>query len=210
MERLNKRLLLFIMICLSILLLSGCDLFRFDFFKSSSEEESSVITLAPAKDEVTVTVAPENNTEDKSEVSPTPGINPTPAVQPAATIDLSLYTVNMESGATEPFKVAIPKDKEITPQLIVDKVVEAMADRSLEVGIDYVKTEKDAIIVSFYRNKAPLSEGGTIYEGPILDAIAMSLLDNLKDYNKIIYRAEGEAYVSDHIELGIDEDYMTK
>lgn len=209
MERFNKRLLLFIMICLSILLFTGCDLFSFDFFKSS-DEESSVITLAPVKDEVTVTVAPTDNTEKEPELSATPEINPTPAVQPAATIDLSFFTVNMESGATEPFTAAITKDKDITPELIVDKVVEAMADRSLEVGIEYVKAEKNAIVVSFYRDKAPLSEGGTIYEGPILDAIAMSLLDNLKDYNKIIYRAEGKAYVSDHIELGIDEPYMTR
>jgi hypothetical protein len=116
----------------------------------------------------------------------------------------------MDTGVTEPFTVAVAKDTVITPELIVDKVVEAMADRSLEVGIEYVKTEKDTVIVSFYRDKAPLSEGGIIYEGPILDAIAMSLIDNLKDYNKIIYRAEGKAYVSDHIELGINEPYMTK
>ncbi len=209
MERYNRKLLLFIIICLSTLLFAGCDLFSFDFFESS-EEESSVITLAPAEDEAAVTIAPADNIALEEEPIVTPGASPTPAVQPAATIDLSLYTVNMESGATEPFIAAVAKDKDITPELIVDKVVEAMADRSLEVGIEYVKVEKDAIVVSFYRDKAPLSEGGIIYEGPILDAIAMSLIDNLKDYNKIIYRAEGKAYVSDHIELGIDEPYMTK
>jgi hypothetical protein len=209
MERFNKKLFLFVILCLSTLLFAGCDFFSFDFF-DSSEEDSAVITLAPAEDVTTVTVAPTDNTNEDTEITVTPGASPTPAVQPAATIELSLYTVNMESGATEPFTAVVTKDKEITPELIVDKVVEAMADRSLEVGIEYVKTEKDAIIVSFYRDKAPLSEGGILYEGPILDAIAMSLIGNLKDYNKIIYRAEGEAYVSDHNELGINEPYMTR
>ncbi len=209
MERNTKKTILFIIICFSTLLFSGCDFFSFDFF-DSSEEGSSVITLAPTEDQNEVTVSPPDSKAEDTEANVTPGSSPTPAVQPAATVDLSLYTVNMESGVTEPFTIAVTKDTNITADYIVDKVVESMADRSLEVGIDYVKEDKDAVIVSFYRDKAPLSEGGIIYEGPILDAIAMSLIDNLKEYNKIIYRAEGEAYVSDHIELGINEPYMTK
>ena len=210
MERIRKKLLLIIIICMSLLLFSGCGLFSLDFF-DSSEDDSSVITLAPADDQAEVSGTPtENNNTAEKEVTVTPGNSPTPAIQPAATADLSLYTVNMDTGATEPFTAAVAKDTEITPELIVDKVVEAMADRSLEVHVEYVRAEKDAIIVSFYTDKAPLSEGGIVYEGPILDAIAMSLIDNLKDYNKIIYRAEGKAYQSDHIELGINEPYMTK
>ncbi len=209
MERINKKLLLFIIICLSTLLFAGCDLFSFDFI-NSSEEDTSVITLAPAEDQSVATIAPEDNKTEDTKTTVTPGTSPTPAVQPAATADLSLYTVNMDTGVTEPFTATVAKNTDITPELIIEKVVEAMADRSLEVGVEYVKTEKDTVIVSFYRDKAPLNEGGIIYEGPILDAIAMSLIDNLKDYNKIIYRAEGNAYVSDHIELGINEPYMTK
>ncbi len=208
MERFNKKIILFIIICLSTLLFAGCGIFSFDFF-DSSEEDSSVITLAPAEDQTEVTISPQDSTSGDSNATIPSGSSPTPAVLPAATVDLLLYTVNMDSGVTEPFTATIKKDTDITPELIVEKVVEAMADRSLEVSIENVKTDKDAIIVSFYRDKAPLSEGGIIYEGPILDAIAMSLIDNLKDYNKIIYRAEGKAYISDHFELGINEPYMT-
>lgn len=209
MKLFKKKLFLFIIFCLSTLLFAGCDIFSFDFF-DSSEEDNSVITLAPADNQPVATVAPQDKKADEISPTVTPDNSPTPAVKPTATVDLSLYTVNMDTGVTEPFTATLAKDTEITPELIVNKVVEDMADRSLEVDIEYVKTEKDAVIVSFYRGKAPLSEGSINYEGPILDAIAMSLIDNLEEYTKIIYRAEGEAYISDHNELGINEPYMTK
>ena len=206
----KKKFIIFIILCMSTLLFTGCDLFSFDFI-DDSENEKNVITVDPSEDQEVLTPVPENNQgKENADESVTPMVSPTPAVQPASTVNLSLYSVNMDTGVTEPFTTTITKDTEITPRLIVDKVVEAMADRSLEVGIENVTTEGKAIIISFYRNKAPLSEGGNLYEGPILDAIAMSLIGNLDDYNKIIYRAEGKAYISDHIELGINEAYMTE
>ncbi len=214
MERFKKVMLLFITV-MGLFFLTGCDIVRFDFFNGSQEDENGVITLAPSNEkEVTPTFAATDETgKDQSPDTKTGDTKTTPApttIQPAATVDLPLYTINDKTGETEPITAAVPKDSEITPELIVNNVVEAMEDRSLVVGIDSVTTEKDAVIVSFKKDKAPLNEIGSIYEGPILDAIAMSLIDNLTDYNKVIYRVEGKAYVGSHIELKLNEPYLTR
>lgn len=211
MERLKKMLLLIIMV-MGLLLLAGCNIFSFDFFDASKEDSDSVITLAPndkknstldSEDESTP--AGSNAVENTEETEPTP----TPSdIQPTENIDLPLYTVNVDTGEIEAVTALVPTDSKITPKLIVEKVVESMADRSINVGIESVTTEGDAVIVSFYKDKAPLSEIGSSYEAAILDAIAQSIIDTLENYNQVIFRAEGEAYIGSHIELGIDEVYL--
>lgn len=128
-------------------------------------------------------------------------------LKPTENMELVVYTVNNNTEVV-PATAAVPKNVEITPQLIVDTVKEAMAETSLMIGIESVTTEGNAVIVSFYSDQPPLVNIGAGYETAILDAIAQSLVENLDDYNKVIYRVEGEAYSSGHIELGIDEVYL--
>ncbi len=210
MERI-KRLLILMIMAAGLFLLSGCSIFHFDFF-DESKENNPEITLAP-------TEMPENPDQDESKevtqtnqdplVTPGSEVTPTPAqIKPTENVELTIYTVNVSTAEPENAIALIPADIDITPELIVDKVVESMADRSLDVGIESVTARGDTVIVSFYKNKAPLSEIGSGYEVAILDAIAQSLVDNLESYKKVIYRAEGKAYASGHIELELDEVYL--
>jgi len=212
MDRFKKIFILIIMVT-GLLLLTGCSILQFDFFDASKEEDnSSVITLAPSDKEVgsskisvekaEPSISPDAQTQG-SEATPTPSV-----IQPTKNIDLPLYTVNVDSGDIEAVVALVPADTKITPELVVEKVVESMADRSIKVGIESVTTKGDTVIVSFYKDMAPLSEIGSGYEAAILDAIAQSLVDALNDYNKVIFRAEGKAYVGSHIELGINEVYL--
>jgi hypothetical protein len=210
-----KKYALFIIFFSGILLFAGCDMFSFRLFQAEEKENDSVVTLAPDSDaDPTPAVAKDLSKEDEKQGADTAvnaEQNSTSApIAPAEVIDLPIYSVNINSGETESILATVPKDTEITPELIVDKVVEAMADRSLDVGIKNITMKDDIVIVDFYKNKAPLSEIGAVYETAILDAIAMSIFDNLTDYNKVIYRADGEAYTSGHIELGINEPYLTR
>ena len=70
--------------------------------------------------------------------------------------------------------------------------------------------EGDTVIVSFLFGKAPLSTVGSDVEETILNSIANSLLDNVEDCKKVIFRAEGEAYESGHYAFEVDEAYATK
>lgn len=208
----TKKYILIIIIVIGLILLAGCNLFRFDFFDASEEESNSVITLTPSEDSEDIASSKENVIPEESgsvDTNNSEDLTPTPSdIQPVKNIDLPLYTVNVDTSEIEALTALVPADTKITPELIVEKVVESMADRSIEVGIDRITIEGDTVIVSFLKDKAPLSEMGSGYEAAILDAIAQSLIDNLEDYNKVIYRAEGGAYSSGHFEFDLNDVYL--
>jgi hypothetical protein len=140
--------------------------------------------------------------------TPTTGIEPT-IEELNEFRELSIYTIDSETAEKIALTAVVSADREITPQLIVDKVVESMADQAFMIGIDSVTTQDDAIIVSFLDNQPPVMNVGSSVEGEILDAIAQSLLDNLEgEYHKVIYRVMGEAYVSGHFAFDIDHVYL--
>lgn len=148
-----------------------------------------------------------DTTKGEANNSSNPSPTPTP-IQPDANRDLQVYTVNGGSGDIEPVIALVPQDSKITAQLIVDTVVESLADQSIIIKVDSVSTEGNKIIVNFTKDKAPFSDMGSGYEGAILDAIAQSLVDNLKEYSKVIYRIENQPYVSGAFEYGINEAHL--
>ncbi len=121
---------------------------------------------------------------------------------------LSIYSIDSQSEEKISVTAMVSSGKEITPEMIVDKVVESMVDETFMIGIDEVTTEGDAVIVSFLEGQPPVTNVASSVENEILDAIAQSLLDNLDDYHKVIFRIMGGAYQSDHIELDLNTVYM--
>jgi len=232
MKAIIKRIILLITVT-GILTLTGCDKVKIGFFDASDENTGSVSISenaeinneekdddkakeasggkkdASAKDnsknndegKKDQTLAFDTKKEDSKSSSPTP-------IQPNPTIDLQIYTVNGATAEIEPVTALIPQDASITAELIVNTVVESLADQSIIVQIDSVTTENDKVIVSFKKDKAPYSDMGSGYEAAILDAIAQSLIDNLKEYKKVIYRVENKPYVSGAFEYGIDEPHL--
>lgn len=126
-----------------------------------------------------------------------------------STKELSIYTINDETLETEPVIANIPSDTEVTPQVVVDQVLEAFADNSYVVTVQNVSQEGEAIIVNFSKDSAPVINVGASVECTTLDCISYSLLDNIPDCKKVIFRIDGEAYSSGHIEKGINEPYAT-
>lgn len=212
----RKRLFLicFILI-IPIFLFLACNIFQFETFDASKDNDTTKVSITPTpeeehEDEEDVASVPKSaeTAMDEENMEPTKVATPTPSViQPTANKELSVFTVNIDSGDIQPITALVPEGSAITPELIVNTVVEAMEDQSIVVGIDSITTESDAIIVSFKSDKAPLDNVGAGYEVAILDAIAQSLIDNT-DYHKVIYRVEGKEYVSGHIQLGINEVYL--
>lgn len=188
MKQFNKKFIL-ITIFLCIFLFTGCSLGNSN--KNNMKENNEV------------EITPNTKAGDKQSKKP-----PTPSsVQPVANKKLMIYSINVETGDTEPATALVPKEDKVTPELIVNTVVEALEDQSVNVGVEDVTQKDDAVIVNFKNDQAP-SNAGDPYEGPILNAIAQSLLDNLDDYTKVIFRIDGKAYVTDNIELGINKPYL--
>lgn len=213
MKRYNKKFTLITIIACSLVLF-GCKNIKLDTYNDANSDKTKKQVTSQPIDKT------KGSDDEKSGKDITPGAESgkdeiigradapvTIMIQPVANVELVVYTVN-DNTEVEATTAAIPKDTEITPQLIVDTVKEAMAEKSLMIGIESVTTEGTAVIVSFYHDQPPFSNVGAGYETSILDAIAQSLLENLDDYNKVIYRVEGKAYNSGHIELGIDEGYL--
>ena len=119
---------------------------------------------------------------------------------------LPIYTLNVETLEPEAVSVLI-QATEITPELIVDKVIETLEDQGYTIEVESVTTQEDAVVVSFYKDQPPVTFGSSA-EGAVLDVFAQSLVDNLEDYSKVIYRMEGEAYASGHFEFGINQVYL--
>lgn len=212
MKYIYKKLVLLGLI-LSIFLLVGCDKIQFSIYNEGKDnidnkESEENINLYTEEDRIEEDNTDENNDNiDKADDTDT---STQSNIKPKANTPLLIYTINPDSGQIEPVTAMISDDTVIDADLIVDKVVEAMADKSLQVGIESVSTDSDKIIVSFYSDQPPLTNVGAGIELAILDAIGQSLIDNLPDYNIIIYQVEKEAYKSGHIILDKDEAYFTR
>ncbi|NLZ82858.1 MAG: hypothetical protein GX915_04245 [Clostridiales bacterium] len=205
MKHINKKFIL-IGLLLAIFLLVGCDKIKFNTFNAGKDDQKNNLEQdddQKMKEDAKEDVKDTEKTDDTS-------IPVEPDIQPKANTPLLIYTIDSEKGEIEPVTAMIPDDTEITAQLIIDKVVEAMADKSLQIGIESVTAHADNVIVSFYSDQPPLANVGAGIELAILDAIGQSLIDNLPDCNKIIYQVEKEAYVSGHMVLDIDEAYFTR
>lgn len=137
-------------------------------------------------------------------------IIPTPNITLMNTKEIFIYSMNANSTQKEAITALVPEDTEITPVLIVNMVEDAMADASFVIGIDSVDTDGDSVIVSFLNDKPPVVNVSKEVETGILDAIAQSLLDNLTDYNKVIFRIMGDSYQTDNFSLDLNHIYMEK
>lgn len=125
------------------------------------------------------------------------------------TKNLPIYCLQEESLEREPVIAIIPEDTAIDAEFVVKTVVDAFEERSILIGIDSVISKEDTVIVNFKKDEIPITNVGTSAESGILDSISMSLLDNVKSCQKVIFRIEGEAYETGHMLFGIDEPYKT-
>lgn len=216
-----RRLYYMMILLVGALLLTGCDKISFSTFDASKEEQNTEISptevdLDQMQSEKEDSESEDNkngNAVDSKDSKEVPGkakpATPTPSsIQPTEHMDLSVYTVNFKSGDIEPVTASIPKDSKLDPKLIVNTVTESLADQSINIGIKDVTTKDDSIIVNFTKENPPSINLGSGYEDAILNAYAQSLLDNLNDYHKIIFRIDDKAYTSGAFEYGIDEVYL--
>ena len=140
----------------------------------------------------------------------TPSPTEEPTLAPKETKEIVIYTLNSETLEKKAVTALVYLESELTPELIMEQVTDAMEDDYFYIQIDSITTEGKNIIVSFCADSTPVCNVGASVEGVILEAIGQSLLDNLPEYSGVIYRVEGGAYQSGHIEIGIDEVFISR
>lgn len=126
--------------------------------------------------------------------------------------ELQIYSINDDSLEQQDTTATVTcgEDGKVTAKTIVDAVVEDFQNHSIDIGIDEVTEQGAVVYVSFQNGTAPLANVGAGVESTILDCISQSLLDNLDSCTRVVFRAEGEAYVSGHFEFGKEEAYIEK
>lgn len=131
----------------------------------------------------------------------------TPTISEHLLKELRIYTINPVDNDVIPVSPMV-YNEEITPDLIVDYVIESMEDAYYFIEVVDVITDGDTIIMDFSDETPPCHGVLPDIEIAILDSFAQSLLDNLDNYNKIIYKTMGENYISDNRSYPLDYVYL--
>lgn len=183
----QKKNFIYAALCVCVVvMLSGCGSFETD-------SENPLITPEP-----------------KILASDNPDENKNPTVAPVADFEITIYTLKPENLEKEAVTVLVEAESELSPELIIEQVVDAMEEEGFFIGINEILLDGDNVIVDFKSNAAPVCNVGAAAESAILDSIGQSILDNLTQYKNIIFRIEGNAYKTGHLEFGLNEVYIGK
>ena len=164
--------------------------------------------------------------EHKTDITKKPTQSPTPTAMPTVTPhaethvtiplahgemrELQIYTLSADLENVEAVTAHVSVEVDLTPEIIIGVVLEALADTAYFVEVTDISIKDDMIVVDFDKEGPPVTNTHHTVEVAILDAIGQSLLDNLSAYNRISYSIEGEAYQTKNIELALGESYIER
>ena len=156
------------------------------------------------------TTTPTNVPKATATITPTPikAEKKDPTIAPPENFGVTIYTLNSNSLEKEAITVLVTANEELTPEFIVEQVVDAMEGEGFYIGINDIITEGESVRIDFKSDAAPVIDVGASVEGSIIDILAQSILDNLPQYKKIYISIEGGPYHSGHIEFELDEVYL--
>lgn len=136
----------------------------------------------------------------------TPAESPVPT-QKSTMETLTIYSIDSDSMSLIP--VVVKKQKQTySAEYITYLVTQNLDDEDIQ--IDYVEQEKKSVIVSFSSKGKPITGCSKKMETLILNCLASSLLDNVPNCNKVIYRCEGRAYKSENRTFKRNEVYVSE
>ena len=183
----QRKNIIYVMLCLCVaFLISGCGI---------SDEENVTGTPAPTSAVLMQTSAPDN-------------LSAEPTIAPLENLEVTIYTLNSDSLEKEAVTVLITVEDELTPELILEQVVDAMEDEGFYIGINNIVINGDSVTIDFNSDAVPVIDVGASVEGSVLDILAQSILDNLPQYKKIYLSIEGKPYKTGHLEFELDDVYL--
>ncbi len=187
----QKKNFIYAMLCICVAFaLSGCN--------NPGEDNSTITpTLVPTSSAVADTVTP-------PEAKPTEAIS----IAPPENLEITIYTLNPDTLEKEAVSVLVTIEDELTPEVIVEQVVDALEDEGFYLGINDIIIEGESVRLDFKSDAAPVTDVGASVEGSLIDILAQSILDNLPQYKKIYISIEGGPYHSGHLWFELDDVYL--
>ena len=123
-------------------------------------------------------------------------------------LGIFIYTVDATSESVVNKTVMVKESTEITPELIIDYIIDSLKDESVELNVKDVSYNNGDCIVDFDDTVKSIAKKSAKLENAILDAIAQSVLDNVDGCKKIKYRINGSAYSTANRTFALDYVYM--
>lgn len=122
--------------------------------------------------------------------------------------NITIYS--LDSAGFEKIAISVKVENEpITLFELAKKISGSLEDESFSVKIKNAYFEKTTAVVDFEKDGAP-GFSSPNYESSLLDCIAQSIIENYENCTAVVFRIDGEAYVSDNFTFGIDEAYLIK
>ena len=156
-------------------------------------------------------------------VDPDPTVTPSPDITVPVTdkpvtplitgqnfklVGIYIYTVDATLESVVNKTVMVKDTTEITPELIIEYILDSLKDESVNVSVKDVEYKNGICIVNFDESIIAIAKSNADIENAILDAIAQSVLDNVEGCKKIKYRINGSAYSTANRTFALDYVYM--
>lgn len=187
----QKKNIIYAMLCICVaFVISGCG--------KEEGQKKEAVTPVPTTPAVTATVTPGGSLN----------VTGNSDIVPLENLEVIIYTLNPDTLEKEAVTALITVEDELTPELIVEQVVDAMEDEGFYLGINGIFIEGESVRIDYKADAAPVIDVGASVEGAILDILAQSILDNLPQYKKIYISIEGGPYHSGHLEFELDDVYL--
>lgn len=119
----------------------------------------------------------------------------------------TIYSIDSDTMSIVP--VSVPKKGNgISAEYILVLVMDNLSENKIATPTVEMKGKK--LIVSFEAAGEPVKNCNRKMEHLILECFSNSLLDNLKNYDGIIFRVEGKAYKSENLKFDLNEVYASR
>ena len=118
------------------------------------------------------------------------------------------YTVKLSTRNIESVEAAIGQGSEISPKQIAGYVTDALEDEEIDIEIKGIYLDEGICTLDFSQEIRKIAAKDSGLEKLILDAYAMSIVDNCQDIYGVSFKIEGESYSTGGISLKDGEVYL--
>ena len=121
---------------------------------------------------------------------------------------ITVYTI--ENEQVVPKTSMLMENVKLKPEYVIESVILELGDLIPDDVDIRVKEEKDSVIVDFTVTDKdyPFGKKNQVSETQVLECISYSILDNFKNYKKVYFKLNGEAYISKQLKLSDKKPFM--
>lgn len=170
--------------------------------------------LADREDEKNPDIYPPSNLADDPTPVPTrliviDGDSSTSTNLKTELVTLRYYSVSSSNIPNQTAEVVVEANKRIDPDLVLEYLVESLEDEEILLRVNKTSLNGSICNVDFDSSIGKISEKSAVMEVHILDAVAMSILDNCEDIRGVSFSIDGKRYETENIAFGEGEVYLS-